>query len=146
MSIHGLAVRSSLPSRTKDFSSSHCVQTASGPLCAPNPMYTEAEARTGLGLVEQARFRPRPCLNNKNQPLNRTFRALSDNSFSTKKNLFVVALTLCSRQSRTTAKKKSDTNLIFSGIFVAAPSQKKFDMTPYKLGIRYLCTGPQTQK
>jgi hypothetical protein len=35
---------------------------------------------------------------------------------------------------------------MFSGIFLAAPSQKWFEVTPYKLRIRYLCTVPEMQK
>jgi hypothetical protein len=35
------------------------------------------------------------------------------------------------------------TDLIFSGIFEAAPSQKLFEITPYKFCVRYFCTLPQ---
>jgi hypothetical protein len=35
------------------------------------------------------------------------------------------------------SRNKSHKDLIFSGIFVEAPSQKQLDAVAYKLGIRY---------
>jgi hypothetical protein len=45
-----------------------------------------------------------------------------------------------------TQSETNPTDLIYSRIFVAAPSQQYLEITPYKLGIRYLFTDPQTLK
>jgi hypothetical protein len=58
--------------------------------------------------------------------------------------LLVVALTLC--LSHSWSSYANPTSLIFSWIFIATPSQKYLKITPYKLGILYLYTVPQTPK
>jgi hypothetical protein len=63
-----------------------------------------------------------PGSNDSNQMLNRIFRAFSGHSLFAKKKLFVVTLMLCSLHSR--APETNPTDLIFSGIFVAARCQK----------------------
>jgi hypothetical protein len=77
---------------------------------------------TGPGLVEQIMLGSGPGSNDRTQTLYRTFRAFSGHSFFAKKKLFVVAIILCSWHSR--APEMNPIDLIFSGIFVAAPSQK----------------------
>jgi hypothetical protein len=64
--------------------------------------------------------------------------------FFSKEKLFVIALIVSSWHSR--APERNPTDLIFSGIFVAASSQKQFEITPYKLGVRYIFTVPETPK
>jgi hypothetical protein len=66
------------------------------------------------------------------------------NLFFTKTKLFVAALILCLWKCPALVRSRSD--LISSGIFVAAPSQKSLGLTSCMLGIRYLCTFPQTLK
>jgi hypothetical protein len=98
----------------------------------------------GLGLLAQIIFGFGPGPNESNQTFYRIFRAFSGHSFLAKKKLFVVALILCSWHSW--ASETNPTHLIFSRIFVAYHSQIWFEITAYKLGIRYLCTVPQTPK
>jgi hypothetical protein len=58
--------------------------------------------------------------------------------FLQKKKSLIVALTLHRRGPETNL-----TDLISSGIFIAAPSLKYFHITPCKPAIRYLCIVPQ---
>jgi hypothetical protein len=44
------------------------------------------------------------------------------------------------------APEESPTDLIFLGIFVAALAQKWLSITPFKLGIQYICSIPQMPK
>jgi hypothetical protein len=83
-------------------------------------MYSPVQAR-GPGLVAQM-FGSGPGSNDSNQTSHRAFRAFSGHSICPNKELFVVALILCSWHSR--APETNPTDLIFSGIFVAAPSHK----------------------
>jgi hypothetical protein len=95
---------------------------------------TEVEFCTGPGLALGPEPDPdstdnvRVCAgfgygsNYSNQTLYRIFRAFSGNSFFAKKKLFLVALILCSWHNR--GPETNPTYLTFSGIFVAAPSQK----------------------
>jgi hypothetical protein len=86
-----------------------------GPGLALGPLPDPARG-PGLGLVAQIMFRSGTASNDSNQALYRTFQAFSGHSFFAKKNLFVVTLVVCSWHC--------PTYLIFSGIFVAAPSHK----------------------
>jgi hypothetical protein len=85
-----------------------------GPGPGPRP-----DPPRGPGLVAQIMFGFGPCSNYSNQTWCRTFRAFSDHYFFAEKTLFVVALILCLWHSR--APQTNPTDLIFSGIFVAAP-------------------------
>jgi hypothetical protein len=76
----------------------------------------------GPGLGAQIMFGSGPGSNDSNETLYREFRAFSDYSFFAKRKLFVVALILCSWHSQ--ALETNPTDLTFSGIFLAAPSQK----------------------
>jgi hypothetical protein len=72
----------------------------------------------GLGLIAQIMFGFRPSSDDSNQKLYRTFCAFLGHSFYAKKNLFAVAFILCSLLCQ--APETNTTDLIFSGIFIAA--------------------------
>jgi hypothetical protein len=80
--------------------------------------------------------------NDSNQTLHRTFRAFSVHSVFAEIKLFVAAAILFSWHSR--AGERNSIDFIFSRILAAASYRKEFELAPYKLGIWYLCTVPQT--
>jgi hypothetical protein len=87
---------------------------------------TQPDMARGPGLVSQIMFGVRagfgPGSNYNNETLYRTFRAFSGHYFFAKQKLFLAALILYIYM-HIRAPETNYTDLIFSGIFVANPSQ-----------------------
>jgi hypothetical protein len=120
------------------------IRTDSGPLGASDPLDTRVEVCTGLGLVAQIRFLFEPVQMIANKLKENTSGFIVLLLFFGKEKALAFALNLCWWQSR--ALETNNTELVFSGIFVAAISQKQFWMTTHKLGTPDLRTVPRTPK
>jgi hypothetical protein len=97
----------------------------------------------GLDLIAHTRFVSEP-VSNDIQTLYRIFLAFSDHYvFHTgeviRSRSYLMPVTQLGYENKSL-------RFDFLGIFVAVASQKQLEVTPYELGIRHLCTVPQTHE